>query len=85
MEIGKPEDKLGIRATSTVTLNFDECVLDSDTGAGLLGAKGQGFKIAMNTLDSGRIGVAAQAVGIGQVNLTFFLLYFLFYIEHKIT
>nr|VZI51073.1 unnamed protein product [Spirometra erinaceieuropaei] len=61
--VGKPEDKLGIRATSTCTLTFEDCHLPQ---SGLLGEQGMGFKIAMETLDGGRIGVAGQALGIAQ-------------------
>lgn len=61
--IGKKEDKIGIRATSTANLIFDNCRVPK---ANMLGESGFGFKIAMITLDVGRIGVAAQALGIGQ-------------------
>jgi alkylation response protein AidB-like acyl-CoA dehydrogenase len=61
--IGKHEDKLGIRASSTTELVFEDCRLPR---ANLLGEWGQGFKVAMKTLDSGRIGIAAQAYGIAQ-------------------
>merc|ERR1711918_42708 len=60
---GKKEDKLGIRATSTAYLIFEDCRIPKKN---LLGQQGDGFKIAMRTLDAGRIGVAAQALGIGQ-------------------
>ncbi|VDN09363.1 unnamed protein product [Dibothriocephalus latus] len=62
--VGKSEDKLGIRATSTCTLTFEDCQLPHSS---LLGEQGMGFKIAMETLDGGRIGVAGQALGIAQV------------------
>jgi alkylation response protein AidB-like acyl-CoA dehydrogenase len=60
---GKTEPKLGIRASATceVELNDYKCPADC-----LLGAEGEGFKIAMGVLDAGRIGIAAQAVGIAQ-------------------
>jgi butyryl-CoA dehydrogenase len=61
--VGKVEDKLGIRGTSTVELVFDNCCIPADN---LLGNSGEGFKMAMHTLDGGRIGIAAQAVGIAQ-------------------
>ncbi|KAG5176483.1 acyl-CoA dehydrogenase [Tribonema minus] len=64
--LGKKEDKLGIRASSTSNLIFEDCRLPASS---LLGAKGAGFKIAMGTLDTGRIGVAAQALGIAQASL----------------
>lgn len=60
---GKKEDKLGIRASSTRELVFDHCRIPA---ANRLGEEGQGFKIAMWTLDGGRIGIAAQACGIAQ-------------------
>ena len=61
--VGKKEDKLGIRGSSTANLIFDNCRIPKEN---LLGEPGNGFKIAMMTLDVGRIGVAAQALGIGQ-------------------
>lgn len=61
--IGKTEDKLGIRASSTTELIFQNCRIPKDR---LLGEIGGGFKVAMATLEGGRIGIAAQAVGIGQ-------------------
>ena len=61
--IGKTEDKLGIRASSTTELIFQDCQIPKDR---ILGQPGEGFKIAMATLGGGRIGVAAQAVGIAQ-------------------
>lgn len=61
--IGKTEDKLGIRASSTTELIFQNCKIPKDR---LLGAVGEGFKVAMATLEGGRIGIAAQAVGIAQ-------------------
>ena len=57
----KTEDKLGIRASDTAELLFESCRVPA---ANRLGEEGQGFKIAMITLDGGRIGIAAQAVGI---------------------
>jgi len=58
---GKPEEKLGLRASSTVPLTFDDCHVPADA---LLGVENQGFKIAMMALDGGRIGIASQAIGI---------------------
>ena len=58
---GKPEDKLGIRGSSTTQLHFDNCRVPK---ANILGKVGDGFKIAMTTLDGGRIGMASQALGI---------------------
>jgi butyryl-CoA dehydrogenase len=60
---GKPDDKVGIRASGTCSLFFEECVLPRRS---LLGQVGDGFKIAMGTLDGGRIGIAAQALGIAR-------------------
>lgn len=60
---GKKESKLGIRASSTRELVFDNCRIPADN---LLGAENKGFKIGMITLDGGRIGIAAQALGIAQ-------------------
>jgi alkylation response protein AidB-like acyl-CoA dehydrogenase len=59
--IGKKEDKLGLRASETVALSFEDCRVPHDA---LLGGEGQGFKIAMMALDGGRIGIASQAIGI---------------------
>jgi len=61
--IGKIEDKMGIRASSTAELIFQDCVVPKEN---LLGNEGEGFKIAMSTLDGGRIGIAAQALGIAE-------------------
>ena len=61
--MGKPENKMGLRASSTCELVFDNVRVPVENR---LGAEGKGFKIAMATLDGGRIGVGAQAVGIAQ-------------------
>jgi alkylation response protein AidB-like acyl-CoA dehydrogenase len=61
--VGKEEKKLGIHASSCTELLFENCRIPA---ANLIGEEGQGFKIAMYTLDGGRIGVAAQALGIAQ-------------------
>jgi butyryl-CoA dehydrogenase len=61
--VGAEEKKLGIRGSNTTELHFEDCRVPK---ANLLGAAGEGFKIAMQTLDGGRIGIASQAVGIGQ-------------------
>ncbi|HVY48373.1 MAG TPA: acyl-CoA dehydrogenase family protein, partial [Minicystis sp.] len=63
---GKPEDKLGLRASNTVPLTLDDCEVPADA---LLGDEGGGFKIAMMALDGGRIGIASQAVGIATAAL----------------
>ncbi|CCI45279.1 unnamed protein product [Albugo candida] len=64
--LGKKEDKLGIRASSTANLILEDVHIPKEN---LLGRRGEGFKIAMITLDAGRIGVAAQALGIAQASL----------------
>ena len=62
-EVGAEEHKMGIRGSNTVELYFKNCRVPK---ANILGEVGEGFKIAMMTLDGGRIGIAAQAVGIAQ-------------------
>ncbi|MBU3182128.1 acyl-CoA dehydrogenase [Clostridium psychrophilum] len=61
--VGKIEDKMGIRASSTTELVFENCIVPKEN---MLGKEGRGFGIAMKTLDGGRIGVAAQALGIAE-------------------
>ncbi|PYZ96117.1 acyl-CoA dehydrogenase [Alteribacter lacisalsi] len=61
--MGKKESKLGIRSSPTLGINFDQCRVPAEN---MLGNEGDGFKIAMMTLDGGRNGIAAQAVGIAQ-------------------
>src|SRR5688500_5801285 len=61
--VGKKEDKLGIRASSTTELLLDGCRVPA---ANMLGAAGQGYKIAIETLNEGRIGIGAQMIGIAQ-------------------
>ncbi len=63
LSFGKKEKKMGIRASLTYELVFENCRIPKTN---LLGEEGQGFKIAMKTLDGGRIGIAAQALGIAQ-------------------
>lgn len=63
LSLGKKEDKLGIRASSTSNIIFEDCAVPREN---MLGKPGIGFKVAMTTLDSGRIGIAAQAMGIAQ-------------------
>ncbi|MFN2355211.1 MAG: acyl-CoA dehydrogenase [Desulfopila sp.] len=60
---GKKEKKMGIRSSPTMELVFENCRVPQEN---FLGADGEGFKIAMKTLDGGRIGIAAQALGIAQ-------------------
>ena len=62
-KVGKPEDKMGIRGSSTCELIMEDCIIPKDR---LLGVKGKGFQLAMATLDGGRIGIAAQALGIAE-------------------
>lgn len=64
--VGKLEKKLGIRASSTAELIFENCVVPKNA---LLGERGRGLSVALGTLDGGRIGVSAQAVGISQAAL----------------
>ncbi len=65
--VGKKEDKLGIRASSTVELLLDNCEVPE---ANVLGPVGQGYKIAIETLNEGRIGIGAQMIGVAQGALT---------------
>lgn len=60
---GKKEKKMGIRSSLTCELVFENCRIPADQ---LLGKEGEGFKVAMKTLDGGRIGIASQALGIAQ-------------------
>ncbi|WP_045455867.1 acyl-CoA dehydrogenase family protein [Caballeronia cordobensis] len=61
--VGAPEHKLGIRASDTCPINFDDCAIPA---ANLLGQRGEGLKIALSNLEGGRIGIAAQALGIAR-------------------
>jgi alkylation response protein AidB-like acyl-CoA dehydrogenase len=63
---GKAEDKMGLRSSNTCTVTFQDLRLPADA---LLGEEGMGFVYAMNALDGGRLGVAAQAIGIGRCAL----------------
>jgi butyryl-CoA dehydrogenase len=65
-KVGHSEDKMGLRASDTTDLIFEECRVPADQR---LGEEGQGFQIAMRGLDSGRIGIAAQSVGVAQAAL----------------
>ena len=62
-KVGKKEDKLGIRASSTCELLFDNCVVPKEN---VIGEIGKGYKIAIETLNEGRIGIGAQMLGISQ-------------------
>jgi alkylation response protein AidB-like acyl-CoA dehydrogenase len=61
--VGPPEHKLGIRASDTCPITFDDCAIPA---ANLLGERGEGLKIALSNLEGGRIGIAAQALGIAR-------------------
>lgn len=61
--VGKKEDKLGIRASSTAELLLDDCVVPNEN---VLGPVGQGYKVAIDTLNGGRIGIGAQMIGIAE-------------------
>jgi alkylation response protein AidB-like acyl-CoA dehydrogenase len=61
--VGKHEDKMGLRASNTVGLTFEDCEIPAEN---LLGKEGEGFKLAMIALDGGRIGIASQACGVGR-------------------
>lgn len=61
--VGEPEDKMGIRGSSTCELVFENCRIPKEN---MLGREGRGFGLAMKTLDGGRIGIAAQALGIAE-------------------
>ncbi|KAG2378052.1 hypothetical protein C9374_008674 [Naegleria lovaniensis] len=63
LKIGKKEDKLGIRASSTCEVILEDCVVGPDS---ILGGVGKGYKLAIETLNEGRIGIAAQMVGLAQ-------------------
>jgi alkylation response protein AidB-like acyl-CoA dehydrogenase len=61
--VNKPEHKLGIRASDTCAITFDNCAIPE---ANILGQRGEGLRIALSNLEGGRIGIAAQAVGIAR-------------------
>lgn len=63
MKAGEPEDKMGLRASDTTDLVFEDCRVPKEN---MLGNEGEGFLIAMSGLDCGRIGIAAQSVGVAQ-------------------
>jgi alkylation response protein AidB-like acyl-CoA dehydrogenase len=64
--VGAPEDKMGLRASKTAAIFLEECRVPASR---MLGREGDGFRIAMTTLDHSRVGIAAQAVGVGQAAL----------------
>ena len=65
-KVGSHEKKMGIRGSSTSELVFEDCIVPKEN---LLGELNKGFKVAMTTLDGGRIGIAAQALGIAQASI----------------
>ena len=65
-KVGSHEKKMGIRGSSTCELVFEDCIVPKEN---LLGELNKGFKVAMTTLDGGRIGIAAQALGIAQASI----------------
>ncbi len=66
ISLGKKEDKLGIRSSDTCEIHFDNCRVPVEN---LVNNEGEGFRIALTTLDGGRIGIASQALGIAQAAL----------------
>ncbi|MEJ2478063.1 MAG: acyl-CoA dehydrogenase [Desulfobacterales bacterium] len=66
LAVGHLEDKMGLRASDTADVIFEDCRVPAEN---LLGSEGEGFKIAMTALDGGRIGIAAQSVGVAQAAL----------------
>ncbi len=70
--VGKKEDKLGIRASSTCELLFEDCIVSRDS---VLGEVGKGYKVAIETLNEGRIGIGAQMIGLAQGALDHTIVY----------
>jgi butyryl-CoA dehydrogenase len=70
--VSKVESKIGQRASDTCALSFDDMELDSDA---LIGTEGQGYSIALSSLETGRIGIAAQSVGMAQAAFDHALVY----------
>src|SRR5438094_4985058 len=70
--VGKREDKLGIRASSTTELILDQCAVP---GGNVIGEVGKGYKVAIETLNTGRIGIGAQMIGVARGALTATLTY----------
>lgn len=62
-EVGKPENKLGLRCSSTCPLTFDDVRVHKDN---IVGQLGHGYKYAINALNEGRIGISAQMIGLAQ-------------------
>src|SRR5690606_22954619 len=67
LHIGRHEDKMGLRGSHTASLTFEDLTIPADR---LLGKEGDGFKLAMQALDGGRIGIASQAVGVSRAALS---------------
>src|SRR5207249_5032694 len=63
LSVGKKEDKLGIRASSTTELILEDCAVPKEN---VLGENGKGYKVSIETLDEGRIGIGAQMIGIAR-------------------
>jgi alkylation response protein AidB-like acyl-CoA dehydrogenase len=72
VQLGRKERKLGIRSSDTISLTLEDCRIPADN---MIGSEGEGFKIALHTLNGGRIGIAAQALGIAQASLDHALFY----------
>jgi len=72
LSFGPPDDKMGIRGAPSAQMFLTDCAVPADT---LLGPEGQGWKVAMYALDAGRIGIAAQALGIARAAFEFALQY----------
>jgi alkylation response protein AidB-like acyl-CoA dehydrogenase len=66
LQVGKHEDKMGLRGSNTVSLTFEDCEIPAEN---LLAAEGDGFKLAMTALDGGRVGIASQACGVARAAL----------------
>ncbi|MEN8872928.1 MAG: acyl-CoA dehydrogenase family protein, partial [Pacificibacter sp.] len=72
MVVGPPEDKMGQRASDTCAMRFEDMVVSADN---MIGAEGQGLGIALSALETGRIGISAQAVGMAQAALSYAVQY----------
>jgi short-chain 2-methylacyl-CoA dehydrogenase len=74
LKVGKKEKKLGIRASSTCTVNFEDCIVPKED---VLGKVGEGYKIAISTLNEGRIGIGAQMIGLARGTFDYTMPYLL--------
>ena len=72
LRVGKKEDKLGLRASDTAEVVFEDCAVPAEA---LIGAEGEGYRQAMATLERGRVGIGAMAVGIGRAALDDSIMY----------